>query len=133
MSRFALPRPHNEQHVQQPRTSANSKFPIGHKLMCHHYTQNWCCSLKFRSWAQSRIVKRQFRLVNIQGLKLKVEILETESQPYDILVFTETWKGKETSSYQISNPLLDVTDKTELEGGVAVYVHNGIQVTPRPD
>lgn len=45
--------------------------------------------------------------VNIQSLMPKLDILETEMQYYDIVVFTETWLSPNTSDYDISIPNFD--------------------------
>ena len=61
--------------------------------------------------------------VNIQSLKL--DILTVETQPYDVLVFTETWLSSKVSEEDVEIPnfkkpfLHERNDR--LGGGVANY------------
>ncbi|MES9882360.1 MAG: hypothetical protein ABW185_15925 [Sedimenticola sp.] len=42
--------------------------------------------------------------LNIQSIKPKLEILEIEAQPYDVLVFTETWLSPDTPNETLLIP-----------------------------
>lgn len=42
--------------------------------------------------------------LNIQSLKSKIDILSVEAQPYDILVFTETWLNGNTADDELLIP-----------------------------
>ncbi len=75
--------------------------------------------------------------LNIQSLKPKLDILQIESQPYDLLIFTETWLSQITSNgdLYISNFNLPFRcDRPARHGGgVAIYVREGIHATRRSD
>ncbi len=42
--------------------------------------------------------------LNIQSLRPKLDLLEIESQPFDILVFTETWLSSDVDNDDIRIP-----------------------------
>lgn len=74
--------------------------------------------------------------LNIQSLKSKLDILEVESQSYDVVIFTETWL-----SDKITNPEILISNfqspfrcdsQNRIEGGIAIYVKKGLQVLQRP-
>ncbi len=44
--------------------------------------------------------------LNIQSLKPKLDLLAIESQPYDVLIFTETWLSTDTSNDDLLIPNL---------------------------
>lgn len=75
--------------------------------------------------------------LNIQSLVPKLDILETEMQCYDILVFTETWLKpvNRDDDLRISN--FDIPyrkDRTDRPGGgVAIYVKTGLNCICRSD
>ncbi len=75
--------------------------------------------------------------LNIQSLNPKIDILQIESQPYDLLIFTETWLSQTTSNddLYISNFNLPFRcDRPARHGGgVAIYVREGIHATRRSD
>ncbi len=75
--------------------------------------------------------------LNIQSLKPKLDILQVEAQPYDILIFTETWLTRSTTDedLHISNFNLPFRyDRPDRPGGgVAIYVREGFHATRRHD
>ena len=75
--------------------------------------------------------------LNIQSLKPKTNILEVEAQPYDILVFTETWLCPNTNDEEIIIPNFSAPVRCDrvgrIGGGVAIYVRDGITFKPRRD
>ena len=75
--------------------------------------------------------------LNIQSLKPKIDILEVEAQPYDILVLTETWLSSEVQNQCLFIPNYGLPfrcDRKERHGGgVAVYVRDGLKCKERKD
>ncbi|MES9882168.1 MAG: endonuclease/exonuclease/phosphatase family protein [Sedimenticola sp.] len=75
--------------------------------------------------------------MNIQSLKPKLDLLAIESQPYDVLIFTETWLSTDTSNDDLLipnfNPPLRKDRQGRLGGGVAIYIREGLHATHRPD
>ena len=75
--------------------------------------------------------------LNIQSLLSKIDILEVELQPYDIVVLTETWLKPSIDSDQIVIPNFHSVFRRDrphrLGGGVAIYVKNTIPCTVRAD
>ena len=75
--------------------------------------------------------------LNIQSLKPKLDILEIESQPYDIMIFTETWLNPNIPNSDISIPNFSQVFRRDriqrLGGGVAIYVRDDIYAVERPD
>lgn len=75
--------------------------------------------------------------VNIQSLKPKLDVLEQEVQPYDVVILTETWLNNtvQNSSLVMQNfaepHRLDRPDR--IGGGVAVYVHESLTSKRRHD
>ncbi len=66
--------------------------------------------------------------LNIQSIRNKLDILEIEAQPYDVLVFTETWLSPEIANDNILIPNFSPPfrcDRTGRPGGgVAIYVRD---------
>ncbi len=62
--------------------------------------------------------------LNIQSIKPKLEILEIEAKPYDVLVFTETWLSPDTPNETLLIPNFSPPfrcDRTNrIGGGVAI-------------
>ena len=75
--------------------------------------------------------------LNIQSLKPKIDILSVEAQPYDILVFTETWLSHNTTNDELSIPNFCSPFRKDRSngqgGGVAIYVKKGFYAVERPD
>jgi len=75
--------------------------------------------------------------LNIQSLRPKLDILEVEAHPYDVLVLTETWLNSSIPDDDIA--LLNFQQpfrcdrSNRLGGGVAIYVREGINATKRSD
>ncbi|XP_053378326.1 cytochrome P450 2C70-like [Mercenaria mercenaria] len=71
------------------------------------------------------------------SLKPKIEILEVESQSYDILVFTETWLNMSVVSADLLLPNFQPPFRCDrmnrIGGGVAIYVREGIIASERVD
>ncbi len=75
--------------------------------------------------------------LNIQSIKPKLDILEIEAQPYDILIFTETWLTPaihDTDLHITSfSPPFRCDRADRLGGGVAIYTREGLHATKRSD
>jgi hypothetical protein len=75
--------------------------------------------------------------LNIQSLKRKIDILQVESQAYDILVFTETWLNKNISNEELFiqnfQPPYRCDRIGRTGGGVAIYVRDNIIAIERSD
>ncbi len=75
--------------------------------------------------------------LNIQSIKPKLDILEIEAQPYDILIFTETWltPAIHDTDLHITNfsPPFRCDRADRLGGGVAIYTREGLHATKRSD
>ncbi|XP_053406441.1 uncharacterized protein LOC123527061 [Mercenaria mercenaria] len=75
--------------------------------------------------------------LNVQSIIPKIDLLQTESQPYEILVFTETWLSHTTSNEHILIQNFDPPFRNDrvgrLGGGVAIYVRSGLYATRRLD
>ena len=75
--------------------------------------------------------------LNIQSLRPKLDILEIEAQPYDILVFSETWLSPAIDSNSLLipnfNPPLRCDRIDRLGGGVALYLKDTLACTLRQD
>ena len=75
--------------------------------------------------------------LNIQSLIPKLDILETEMQPYDIIVITESWLSRKTTDDDLlisnfSRPYRkDRIDRPG--GGVAIYIRHGLHSILRSD
>lgn len=66
--------------------------------------------------------------LNIQSLKPKIDLLEVEAQPYDILVFTETWLNSNIPDKDLYIPNFNLPfrcdRKDRIGGGVTIYVRD---------
>lgn len=75
--------------------------------------------------------------LNIQSLKPKIDLLAIEAQPYDILVFTETWLSSSTTNDELHipnfNPPFRLDRINRPGGGVAIYTRNTIHAIERQD
>ncbi len=75
--------------------------------------------------------------LNIQSLRPKLDLLEIESQPYDVLVFTETWLSREISNDELSIPNFGPPFRCDrpdrLGGGVAIYLRDYLHGILRND
>ncbi len=75
--------------------------------------------------------------LNIQSLKPKLDILEIEAQPFDILIFTETWLTPTTPDNDLLisnfNPPFRCDRPDRQGGGVAIYVREGLTAIRRLD
>ncbi len=75
--------------------------------------------------------------LNIQSITSKLDILEIESQPYDVLVFTETWLSQTTPNEDILipnfNPPFRCDRQNRIGGGVAIYVRDSLFAKQRND
>ena len=74
--------------------------------------------------------------LNVQSLKPKLDILETELRTFDVLAFSETWLNSSISNSDIeisgySEPCRK--DRPDGYGGVAIYIKNNIPFKPRQD
>ena len=69
--------------------------------------------------------------LNIQSIRPKLDILELEAQPYDILVFAETWLNSTVSNDDLVIANFNLPFRCDRRdragGGVAVYVRNTIR------
>ena len=65
--------------------------------------------------------------LNIQSLRPKLDILEIDAQPYDVLVFTATWLSPSITddqfyTHNFSHPISNPCDIVGITGDcVAVY------------
>ncbi len=75
--------------------------------------------------------------VNIQSLRPKLDLLEYETQFYDVIVFTETWLNNtiQDNSLQIPNfsQLHRLDRQNRIGGGVAIYVRDSLTSKRRYD
>lgn len=75
--------------------------------------------------------------LNIQSLKPKIDLLAVEAQPYEILVFSETWLNHniQNDDLQIPNfsPPFRCDRRDRIGGGVAIYVRDTIHAVQRQD
>ncbi len=75
--------------------------------------------------------------LNIQSIKNKIDILEIEAQPYDILIFTETWLTPNTINTDLRIPNFNLPfrydRKDRIGGGVAIYVRDTLHAKQRND
>ena len=75
--------------------------------------------------------------LNIQSLKPKIDLLSIEAQPYDILVFTETWLSPNIPDDDIHIPNFCSPFRRDrlnrVGGGVAIFVKNGLHAVERQD
>ena len=75
--------------------------------------------------------------LNIQSLRPKLDILEVEAQPYDILIFTETWLSARVQNNDLVVPNYNLPFRCDREGklggSVVIYVRNGIHAVERQD
>ncbi len=75
--------------------------------------------------------------LNIQSLKPKLDILQIESQPFDILIFTETWLSHSISDDDLVISNVNTPFRCDRQGrqggGVAIYVREGLHATRRLD
>ncbi len=75
--------------------------------------------------------------LNIQSLKPKLDILQIEAQPYDVLIFTETWLSPTTSDDDLYicnfNPPFRCDRPDRQGGGVAIYIREGMNASQRLD
>jgi len=75
--------------------------------------------------------------LNIQSLRPKLDILEVEAHPYDVLVLTETWLNPSIPDDDIA--LLHFQQPfrcdriNRLGGGVVIYVREDINAAKRSD
>ena len=93
--------------------------------------------LKLRSFSESELSRASAMMdhlsivhLNIQSLYPKLDILETEMQYYDIVVFTETWLTPNRKNDEIMIPNFDIPYRKDrndrVGGGVAIYIKSGI-------
>ncbi len=75
--------------------------------------------------------------LHIQSIKNKIDILEIEAQPYDILIFTETWLTPNTINTDLRIPNFNLPfrydRKDRIGGGVAIYVRDTLHAKQRND
>ncbi len=75
--------------------------------------------------------------LNLQSINNKLDILEIEMQPYDVVVFTETWLSKETKTDTILIPNFQPPFRCDrigrVGGGVAIYVKDTLYAKERSD
>ena len=75
--------------------------------------------------------------LNIQSLVPKIDLLSVEAQPYDVLVFTETWLNQSITDAKLRIPNFKLPfrcdRKDRIGGGVAIYVRESILATTRSD
>ena len=75
--------------------------------------------------------------INIQSLRPKLDILEIEAQPYDILVLSETWLNTSIDSDTLLipnfNPPFRCDRVGRTGGGVAIYISDSLAGSTRPD
>jgi len=75
--------------------------------------------------------------INIRSILPKIDTLQAEAQPFDILIFTETWLSNSTISDDIIiqnfDPPLRKDRIGKSGGGVAIYIRSGILATRRHD
>jgi len=75
--------------------------------------------------------------LNIQSLLPKIDLLSVEAQPYDVLVFTETWLNQSITDAELRIPNFKLPfrcdRKDRIGGGVAIYVRESIPATTRTD
>ncbi|XP_053396163.1 uncharacterized protein LOC128556153 [Mercenaria mercenaria] len=75
--------------------------------------------------------------LNIQSLKPKIDILEIEAQPYDILIFTESWLSPATSNDDLLIPNFQTPFRCDrndrIGGGVTIYIRDGLLAKHRDD
>ncbi len=74
---------------------------------------------------------------NIQSIKHKLDILEIEMQPYDVIIFTETWLTPDTPNTDLCipnfNPPYRCDRMDRIGGGVAIYVRDTLSALQRND
>ena len=79
--------------------------------------------------------------LNIQSIRSKMDILEIEAQPYDVLIlylfFTETWLNNDIDSEDIRIPNFSLPFRCDrvgkAGGGVAIYLRDSFQGHIRHD
>ncbi|XP_053402799.1 uncharacterized protein LOC128558047 [Mercenaria mercenaria] len=75
--------------------------------------------------------------LNIQSLKPKIDILEIEAQPYDILIFTKSWLSPAISNDDLLIPNFQTTFRCDrndrIGGGVTIYIRDGLLAKHRDD
>ncbi|XP_045166980.2 uncharacterized protein LOC123530274 [Mercenaria mercenaria] len=75
--------------------------------------------------------------LNIQSLKPKIDLLTVEAEPYDILVFSETWLSSnvpdEDLYIQNFKPPFRCDRRDRGGGGVAIHVRDTIHAVERKD
>ncbi len=75
--------------------------------------------------------------LNIQSIKPKLDILQIEAQPYDVLIFTETWLSQSTLDDDLHIANFNAPfrcDRVDRQGGgVAIYVRDCFHATRRHD
>ena len=76
--------------------------------------------------------------LNIQSFRPKLDILEVEAQPYDVLVFSETWLSPVVDSDSLlipnfSPPPFRCDRIDRIGGGVAVYFKDTLACSLRHD
>ncbi len=75
--------------------------------------------------------------INIQSINTKLDILEIEMQPYDVIVLTETWLSQHTNTDNILIPNFNPPFRCDrigrVGGGVAIYVRDSLYAKERTD
>lgn len=75
--------------------------------------------------------------LNIQSLKPKLDILQVELQPYDVVILTETWLSDNVKTDDLLLPNFQPPFRCDrinrIGGGVAIYVKEGLNVNLRPE
>lgn len=75
--------------------------------------------------------------LNIQSLKPKIDILAVEAQPYDVLIFTETWLSNNVTDTDLYIPNFSKPFRCDridrIGGGVAIYVRDSLHAIERKD
>ena len=75
--------------------------------------------------------------INARSIKNKMDLLEAESNNFDIITLSETWLSHSDSNSSIHLPNfhepIRLDRPNDPHGGVAVYVKNYLHCKPRPD
>ena len=75
--------------------------------------------------------------LNIQSLRPKLDILQVETQPYDIVVLTETWLNPSVSNADLFIRNFQCPFRCDRKGrnggGVSIYVRDGIYAEQKHD
>ncbi len=75
--------------------------------------------------------------LNIQSIRNKLDILEIEAQPYDVLVFTESWLTHDISNDDLLIPNFNIPFRCDrvdrVGGGVIIYIRDTLVAKERTD